>query len=161
MPVTPIRLVHCGLNTHANAITTNTLSTRFSGERQLPKLGTSKLGSCPRPLVNQNAIKGIARSTIGIPVFIQSIKSICVPVNSSYTLIKIMLGGVPIGVPTPPRLAAYAMPNSKTMAKRGCWKRCTSAKPIGININVVAVLEIHMLKIAAVSIKANTNRLAL
>ncbi len=65
----------------------------------------------------------------------------------------IKFGGVPIGVMVPPMLAAYAMPNKSRVANILSFCVFKIAIAMGSNINVVAVLEIHMLNKKAVNIK--------
>ncbi len=77
-----------------------------------------------------------------------------------------MFGGVPIGVPTPPMLAEYAIPNMSAAEKFAiCFGSSslpssltadTTANPIGSIIRVAAVLLIHMLNKALASMKPST-----
>ena len=58
-----------------------------------------------------------------------------------------------MGVPTPPRLAAYAIPRISTIPKRVCLVALMMAIAMGSIISTVAVLLIHILKTAVVSMK--------
>ena len=71
---------------------------------------------------------------------------------------KITLGGVPMGVPMPPTLAAWAMPSSNGQARAGSSDFSKTAAATGSSISVVAVLDIHMLMSAAAAMKPNTSR---
>ena len=70
---------------------------------------------------------------------------------------KITFGGVPMGVPMPPTLAAWAMPSSNGHAKLGSSDFSKTAAATGSNMSVVAVLDIHMLSSAAAAMKPNTS----
>ena len=71
---------------------------------------------------------------------------------------KMRLGGVPMGVPTPPTLAEKAIPRSRGVARAGEGARSSTARATGSSISVVAVLEIHMDSTAAAAIKPSTRR---
>src|SRR5690606_27903891 len=77
------------------------------------------------------------------------------------------LVGEPIGVPIPPIVDPYAMPRRRATANRRAWRasstpsactRSTTATPIGISINVVAVLLIHIEITAAAARNPSTSR---
>ena len=84
---------------------------------------------------------------------------------SPYIFKNITLGGDPIGVPNPPMLAEYATPSSKATAKLELFfcklEFSKTAKITGISINVVAVLETHILKKAEATMNPRTNVLGL
>ncbi len=56
--------------------------------------------------VTTSQAMGKSTTTAGTPIRIQSRKLTSLPVASLYTPMKITFGGVPIGVPRPPMLAA-------------------------------------------------------
>lgn len=68
-----------------------------------------------------------------------------------------MLGGVPIGVPTPPKLAEYAIPRISATPNRGLSTALIMAIAIGNIMSIVAVLLIHILRTAVVNIKPSTS----
>ena len=73
---------------------------------------------------------------------------------------EIRLGGVPIGVPTPPMLAAKAIPSSRSSG--GASSALSSvpsstASAMGSSKRAVAVLEIHMLSVAETVMKPVTS----
>ena len=72
-----------------------------------------------------------------------------------------ILGGVPIRVATPPRDAEWASPRTTAIDRALSCTCLSTARAIGINIRVVAVLLIHMDSVAAVNMKANTMRFPL
>ena len=93
-------------NTQAKAVSANTPSTRRSAPDHAGKAGRVARGVLPRCRPNQSAISGISSTTTGTPMAIHSRKPKRWPVVSWYTPMKTRLGGVPIGVPRPPMLAA-------------------------------------------------------
>ena len=66
-----------------------------------------------------------------------------------------------MGVPMPPILAANAMLNINGTASCLSFAWLATASATGNNINVVAVLDIHILNVAAVTIKPSTSCLLL
>ena len=102
-------------------------------------------------------MKGRKRTTTGTAISIQSVKEMEVPVVSSYTAMNTTFGGVPMGVPMPPTLAAWAIPSSKGMASFGSFARSITASATGSSMSVVAVLEIHIDRTAAAAMKPNTS----
>ena len=71
-----------------------------------PTSGSIKRASLPNLRVSQKPINGMNKITTGTPMVIQPRKLGASPTISPYTCIKIRLGGVPMGVPNPPTLAA-------------------------------------------------------
>ena len=108
------------------------------------------------PRVTHNAISGTKMTTTGRPQVIQSTKPSWTPVVSVKTCMKIRLGGVPMGVPMPPTLQAYAIPSSRPIFRRRDWTFSRVASAMGRSMRLVAVLEIHMLRNAAAAMKPNT-----
>ena len=66
---------------------------------------------------NRNTI-GSATSTIGNPIISHVAKPRSVPSTAAACFTMMMFGAVPILVPMPPMLAAYAMPSISASPKR-------------------------------------------
>jgi hypothetical protein len=71
------------------------------------------------------------------------------------------LVGDPTSVPKPPIVAAKAMPMASAPAKPWVWPGSiraarSTARPIGIMMSVVAVLETMVLRRAVAAMKANS-----
>ena len=99
---------------------------------------------------------GTKTRTTGTPIFIHARNPNSPEVDSrlSKAPMKMMFGGVPIGVPMPPMFAAYAMPSRRGTASRRSLAPLMTARATGNIIKVVAVLEIHIDKAAVAIMKA-------
>ena len=140
----------------ASAVSANTVSVRFSSVRQAPTSGTTMLRDRETPRVTHKAISGTKMTTTGRPQVIQSTNPSWTPVVSVKTCMKIRLGGVPMVLPMPPTLHAYAIPSSSPIFRRRDSTFSSVARAMGSSMRLVAVLDIHMLRNAAAAMKPNT-----
>ena len=120
---------------------------------------------CTRPMIQ--AASGMPSTTTGTPYIDHSIKLIRTPAMLSSRPTAIALVGDPTIVPSPPMLAAKAIPIGSAPAMPS-WcggaspdatlpPPCNTASAIGIMISVVEVLEISIDNSAAEIMKANSN----
>ena len=90
----------------AVAVRANTIITRTSSVRHRPGSGSSTSLEPCRRRVSHSPISGTIRITTGRPQPIHWLNVTLSPTVFSKTCMKIRLGGVPMGVPMPPMLAA-------------------------------------------------------
>ena len=143
---------------HANAVKPKIINTRRSALRQGPTSGSVTSSSRGTARVTHNQASGSRMLTTGKPHDIHWLKLMTCPVFSSSTCTRIRLGGVPIGVPSPPMLQDHANPSSNGGASSERFEQeAKTASATGMSINTDAVLEIHILSSAPASIKPSTN----
>ena len=169
--------------THPAAVIKNTARTVHSPRDIEPSLRSSPRIRSRPPGTSCSLIGNTSRvstyqamnkktTTSGSPNFIHWAKPISMPFCSKNPTRK-TFGGVPTIVPTPPILAAYAMPSIKQTAKLDDFtatcpssspaplllaNSVTTLRPMGSIITVVAVLLIHMLRKAVAIMNPPTMR---